>query len=76
MSFFMTGTIDADELGTVLRSLGHQPTEEEVEDMIREVGGVGFQRNKLLRCSSLKLFSFSRPTWMVMAALILRSSSR
>ena len=46
MSFFMTGTIDADELGTVLRSLGHQPTEEEVEDMIREVGGVGFQRNK------------------------------
>ena len=31
------GTIDADELGTVMRSMGHQPTEEEVEDMIREV---------------------------------------
>mmetsp|Transcript_2492 Transcript_2492/g.5990 ORF Transcript_2492/g.5990 Transcript_2492/m.5990 type:complete len:149 (+) Transcript_2492:108-554(+) len=30
------GTIDADELGTVLRSLGNQPTDEEVEDMIRE----------------------------------------
>jgi hypothetical protein len=31
------GTIDADELGTVMRSMGHQPTEEEIEDMIREV---------------------------------------
>mmetsp|Transcript_4347 Transcript_4347/g.9064 ORF Transcript_4347/g.9064 Transcript_4347/m.9064 type:complete len:149 (-) Transcript_4347:308-754(-) len=30
------GTIDADELGTVLRSLGNQPTDEDVEDMIRE----------------------------------------
>mmetsp|Transcript_1314 Transcript_1314/g.2033 ORF Transcript_1314/g.2033 Transcript_1314/m.2033 type:complete len:149 (+) Transcript_1314:117-563(+) len=30
------GTIDNDELGTVMRSLGHQPTEEEIEDMIRE----------------------------------------
>jgi len=42
------GTIDADELGTVLRSLGHQPTEEEVEDMIREAdtdgnGTIDFQ---------------------------------
>lgn len=32
-----SGTIDSDELGTVLRSLGHQPTEEDVEDMIKEV---------------------------------------
>jgi Ca2+-binding EF-hand superfamily protein len=31
------GTIDADELGTVMRSMGHQPTEEEIEDMIRQV---------------------------------------
>lgn len=30
------GTIDAEELGTVLRSLGNQPTDEEVEDMIKE----------------------------------------
>mmetsp|Transcript_4483 Transcript_4483/g.12680 ORF Transcript_4483/g.12680 Transcript_4483/m.12680 type:complete len:153 (-) Transcript_4483:127-585(-) len=30
------GTIDADELGTVMRSLGHQPTDEDIEDMIRE----------------------------------------
>jgi hypothetical protein len=31
------GTIDAGELGTVMRSLGHQPSEEEVIDMINEV---------------------------------------
>jgi calmodulin len=31
------GTIDSLELGTVLRSLGHQPSEEEVDDMIKEV---------------------------------------
>ena len=38
-SFFPNiGTIDNEELGTVLRSLGNQPTDEEVEDMIREVG--------------------------------------
>jgi len=30
------GTIDNEELGTVLRSLGNQPTDEDVEDMIRE----------------------------------------
>lgn len=34
--FFLSGTIDAEELGTVLRSLGNQPTDEEVEDMIKE----------------------------------------
>ena len=33
---FCLGTIDADELGTVMRSMGHQPTEEEIEDMINE----------------------------------------
>ena len=36
--FCFLGTIDADELGTVMRSLGHQPTEEQVQDMINEVG--------------------------------------
>ena len=39
-----TGTIDATELGTVMRSLGHQPTEEEVEDMIYQV----CQNNKIV----------------------------
>jgi len=53
------GTIDAQELGTVLRSLGNQPTEEEVEDMIREVGFlfhyvvVFHRRIILLRTSSI-----------------------
>jgi hypothetical protein len=37
-SSLLPGTIDSEELGTVLRSLGNQPTDEEVEDMIREVG--------------------------------------
>lgn len=32
-----TGTIDATELGTVMRSLGHQPTDEDIQDMINEV---------------------------------------
>eukprot|EP00536_Pseudo-nitzschia_multiseries_P002086 jgi/Psemu1/235350/estExt_Genewise1.C_280011 len=30
------GTIDSEELGGILRSLGNQPTEEEIEDMMRE----------------------------------------
>jgi hypothetical protein len=34
---WFVGTIDADELGTVMRSLGHQPTEGEIQDMINEV---------------------------------------
>jgi calmodulin len=37
ISIALPGTIDAHELGTVMRSLGHQPTDEDIEDMIREV---------------------------------------
>lgn len=37
-SFFTPGTIDSDELGTVMRSMGLQPSDEDVLDMIREVG--------------------------------------
>jgi hypothetical protein len=33
----ITGTIDETELGTVMRSLGHQPSDEEIQDMINEV---------------------------------------
>lgn len=33
---FPAGTIDASELGTVMRSLGYQPTEEEIEDIISQ----------------------------------------
>ncbi|XP_033736484.1 neo-calmodulin-like isoform X1 [Pecten maximus] len=31
------GTVDVDELGTVMKSLGQEPTEQEVRDMINEV---------------------------------------
>ena len=58
----LVGTIDAQELGTVLRSLGNQPTEEEVEDMIREVGSlfhfvvIFHRRIIILRTSSITNF--------------------
>lgn len=35
--YLSSGTINSVELDTVLRSLGHQPTEEEIEDMMKEV---------------------------------------
>lgn len=35
------GTITADELGTVMRSLGQDPTEAELQDMMNEVDADG-----------------------------------
>ena len=35
------GTITSDELGTVMRSLGQNPTDEELQDMINEVDADG-----------------------------------
>lgn len=35
------GTINTSELGTVMRSLGQNPTEDEIQDMINEVDGDG-----------------------------------
>ena len=37
LSLFVAGTIDTEELGMVMRSLGHQPTDDEVREMINEV---------------------------------------
>lgn len=35
------GTIDAKELGTVMRSLGQNPTEQQIQDMLNEVDSDG-----------------------------------
>lgn len=55
----MTGTITANELGDIMRSLGQKPSDSELADMINEVdvdqsGAIDFDGEFLLFCGSFR----------------------
>jgi hypothetical protein len=43
------GTITSKELGTVMRSLGQNPTEAELQDMVNEVSRTGMLEERIIR---------------------------
>ncbi len=52
------GTITCDELGTVMRSLGQNPSEQEIKDMINEVDIDGKQHTlSNLKCKLFEMHS-------------------
>ena len=59
------GTITTKELGTVMRSLGQNPTEAELQDMINEVDadGKGQMRQVCLSAVSCHIVSLMQAKW-------------
>ena len=51
------GTIDSKELSTVLKSMGYNPTKEEIQDMVDEVAIALISRSKTIFCASVKVDS-------------------
>lgn len=60
------GTITTKELGTVMRSLGQNPTEAELQDMINEVDADG--ENSIKPLKGFQLFTQSL-CWMSVAQM-------